>query len=66
VLMNRTEDLKIGDWVDVLAPDAGPPYPIPAFRAGNVSVFFNPIPEPSTLAMLVPLGAAALRRRRRR
>lgn len=65
ILLNRTEDLKIGDWVDLLAADAGPAYPIPPSRAGNVSVFFNPIPEPSAVAVLVPLGLAAARRRRR-
>jgi hypothetical protein len=62
VLMNRTSDLKIGDWLDVLAADSGAPYPGPAFNAGNVGVFFS-IPEPGAIAALVPLGLAALRRR---
>jgi len=62
VLMNRTTDLKIGDWVDVLALDTGNPYPVPAFTSGNVSVFFN-VPEPTTLAMLAPMALAMLRRR---
>jgi hypothetical protein len=61
VLMNRTTDLKIGDWVDVLAADNAA-YPVPATRAGNVSVFFN-VPEP-TIGMLAPLATLALRRRR--
>jgi hypothetical protein len=64
VLMNRTTDLKIGDWVDVLAQDSGVPYPNPAFNSGNVSVFFN-VPEPTSLAALLPAGLVALRRRKR-
>ena len=57
---------KLGQWVDVLADDSGAPYPSPGFASGNVSVFFNPIPEPTTLAAaLVPAGLLALRRRQR-
>lgn len=62
ILMNRTEDLKIGDWVDVPAVDTGAPYPIPAARSGNASLFH--IPEPSTISLLGLLGLLALRRRR--
>ena len=64
VLMNRTTDLKIGDWVDILAQDTGLPYPVPSFRSGDVSVFFT-VPEPTTLAILAPIGLLALRRRSR-
>jgi hypothetical protein len=62
VLMNRTTDLKIGDWVDVLALDTGAAYPIPAFRSGNASVFFN-VPEPSAAALLAMLPILTMRRR---
>jgi hypothetical protein len=61
--MNRSTDLKIGDWLDVLSHDNGSPYPFTgSARSGNVSVFF--VPEPSVMTLLTVGGLAALRRRR--
>lgn len=62
ILMNRTTDLKIGDWVDVPAIDTGAAYPIPAKLSGNASLFH--IPEPSAVSLLGLLGLLGLRRRR--
>lgn len=67
LLLNRTTDLKIGDWMDVLTPDEGIPYQVPPARSGNASVFHNVIPEPSTWAAIIGAAALAvvgLRRRR--
>lgn len=63
VFMNRTTDLKIGDWIDDIAIDSGvaSPHEMP-LRDGDVSVFHN-IPEPATLSLFV-LAIALLRRRR--
>ena len=67
VLLNRTLSLKISDYADVLALDTGVPYPVPPGASSDVSVFFNPIPEPTTLVLLsmgvVCLLANAWRRR---
>jgi len=62
ILMNRTRDLKIGDWVDVPEIDSAFPYPLPAARSGNASLFH--IPEPSTVSLLGMVVLLALRRRR--
>lgn len=65
LLYNRTEDLKIGDWMDWLLVDSGLAYAgqpgheeSMMSRGGNVSVFHN-VPEPSTLALLACLAVAA-------
>lgn len=53
IFLNRTTDLKIGDWLDTLDIDNGQPYWSQqelVQRAGNVSVFF--VPEPGTIVML--------------
>jgi len=68
LFLNRTTDLKIGDWLDGIGPDDGSPYPqTDALRSGNVSVFFA-IPEPGSLAALgcggFGLLMMALRRRK--
>ncbi len=61
VFLNRTTDLKIGDWLDELTLDLGVPYPTDGLlRGGNVSVFHN-IPEPASLVLLT-LGALLRRR----
>lgn len=61
VFLNRTTDLKIGDWLDELARDAGVPYPTDwPLRGGDVSVFHN-IPEPASLVLLA-IGALLRRR----
>jgi PEP-CTERM motif-containing protein len=70
ILMNRSTSLKISNWVDALAIDTGTPYPQGAQASSDSSVFFNTIPEPSTLVNL-GLGALmllglALRRRARK
>ena len=62
ILMNRTADLKIADWMDVPAIDAGATYPSPAKRLGNASLFHN-IPEPSLMPLLGLPGFLGLRRR---
>jgi hypothetical protein len=62
ILMNRTTDLKIGNWVDVPATDTGPDYPNPALLSGNASLFH--IPEPSIISLLGLIGLIGLRRRR--
>ena len=72
VFMNRTTDLKIGDYfengtgnVNVsnvryegLAVDDGTAYPSTLSRSGNVSVFTS-IPEPGSLSLMI-LGLASL------
>jgi hypothetical protein len=63
LFLNRTTDLKLGDWIDTLAPDTGEAYPSQdILRSGNVSVFHTP--EPAT-ALLFLGGLARLLRRRR-
>jgi hypothetical protein len=51
IFLNRTTDLKIGDWIDNIAADTGVAYPLDPFKAGNVSVFHG-VPEPSTFVLL--------------
>lgn len=71
VLLNRTTSLKISTWIDELAIDPGTPYPLDdlaidfPLRNSDVSVFFDPVPEPASLSVLL-LGATALLRRRRK
>jgi hypothetical protein len=76
VFLNRSTDLKIGDWLDNIALDSGAAYPFgglpvgpvsspqpfTAYRSGNVSVFY--IPEPATIAALAAAALVSLRRRR--
>jgi hypothetical protein len=62
VLWNRSQSLKISEWIDgidldPLGTSVGRP-----MTESNASVFF--IPEPATLCLLL-LGACALRRKRR-
>ena len=72
VFYNRTTDLKIGDWMDMLLVDGGTPYAIgapegwPDGRSGNVSVFHNVVPEPGSLLLCLSgaLGLALVLRRR--
>lgn len=56
IFMNRSTDLKIGDYFEKggfegLAADDGTAYPSTLFRSGNVSVFATP--EPGTLSLLL-------------
>ncbi|HVP10211.1 MAG TPA: PEP-CTERM sorting domain-containing protein [Phycisphaerae bacterium] len=63
VFLNRTTDLKIGDWIDDIALDNGQPYPpLTPLRSGDVSVFHD-VPEPATLGLMLLSGLALLRRR---
>ena len=57
ILMNRSTSLKVSNWVDNLVTDPGTPYPQGALTSSDSSVFFNTVPEPSTL---VNLGLGAL------
>jgi len=57
VLLNRSTSLKVSNWVDSLVIDPGYSYPFGADRSSDSSVFFNTIPEPTTL---VNLGMGAL------
>jgi hypothetical protein len=75
IFMNRTTDLKIGDYFEKgtgigqsyegLAVDDGTPYPDTINRSGNVSVF-STVPEPASLSLLLAGfgGLAATGRRR--
>ena len=62
LLSNRTESLKISNWLDTLALDTGVWYPSDVGWGSDVSVFY--VPEPGTLALLALGGLAVLRRRR--
>jgi hypothetical protein len=67
IFLNRTTDLKIGDWLDTLDLDTGLPYQSQneyVLRAGNVSVFF--VPEPGTFLLLAMAGIIGLIYRWRR
>jgi hypothetical protein len=63
VFMNRSDDLKIGQWLDILAWDDGTVLPFGPQNAGNVSVFF--VPEPSSAFIIIGACGAMLLRRRR-
>jgi hypothetical protein len=54
IFLNRTTDLKIGDWLDTLDLDTGQPFWSQneyVLRGGNVSVFHD-VPEPGTFVLL--------------
>ncbi len=65
VFMNRTTSLKISQYVDNILHDTGTPYPAGP-RNSDVSVFFAPVPEPTTVSLLMFGGLAVLFYRRRR
>jgi hypothetical protein len=52
MFFNRTTSLKISDWQDTIAIDAGVPYPSEPFHGSDVSVF-HAVPEPGTVVMLL-------------
>ncbi len=57
ILFNRTRSLKISDWIENLLTDTGVAYPYSgSVHSSDVSVFFTPIPEPGSIAMLSDLG----------
>ena len=72
IFMNRTTDLKIGDYFEQgsggyegLVLDDGSAFPTSASRSGNVSVFVE-VPEPGTVGLiLVGLAAGLVGRRQR-
>lgn len=66
LFFNRTTDLKIGDWIDLLTDiDIGVNYPAASpLTGGNVSVFHSNVPEPVS-AVLMLAGLAVVARRRR-
>lgn len=57
IYMNRTTDLKIGNYFDSTAIDDGSAYPASAMLSGNVSVFA--VPEPTSVSLLM-IGIAGL------
>jgi hypothetical protein len=64
VFANRTTSLKISQYIDNLVRDDGSAYPVPPLGSSDVSVFFNPIPEPTTIVLLA-LGGLLLRKPKR-
>jgi hypothetical protein len=62
LFMNRSTDIKVGDFFDVLNADTGVTYDASIGRSGNVSAFFN-IPEPGALLALGLATGLTLRRR---
>jgi hypothetical protein len=68
IFLNRTTDLKNGEWLSNMAKDLGDAYPWDPLRGGNVAVFHNTLPEPAGLLALanglIGLVAFAVRRRR--
>jgi len=62
VLWNRTNSLKVSDWIDTIDIDPNPQIGGPA-TSSNASVFFTP--EPATLSGLVLGGLVLIRRRRK-
>jgi len=63
ILMNRSTDLKIGDWLDAPALDNGDTYPDTVTRAGNASLFHVPEPSTASFSMLVFLSWCLRRKR---
>jgi hypothetical protein len=64
IFMNRSSDIKVGDFFDVLNADTGVSYDASIGRSGNVSVFHN-IPEPAALTVCAAALLIASRRQRR-
>ena len=62
ILSNRSTSLKISNWIDELSLDpavAVPPVS-PALLRSDCSVFHSPVPEPSTVVLLLGAGLTGL------